>query len=157
MWKYQSWPNLRHNPEGLTKTKDKKIYWQESLQCLMESLCWKHLEPWKNQNWFNHHDNAPVHTVLTVQQFLATKSMSSPHPSYMPDWHPCDFFLFPRMKLQLWGQCFQGVSEIHTHLLTPPLQCLSQFQRCFQQWQKCWNHCINMPGDYIEENITNNP
>jgi hypothetical protein len=41
------------------------------------------------------------HTLL---QFLDSRNMVvAPHPPYSPDFTPCDFFLFPRMKLQLKG------------------------------------------------------
>jgi hypothetical protein len=36
-----------------------------------------------------------------------------PHPSYLPDLTPCDFFLFPKMKLPLKGCRFDTIEEIH--------------------------------------------
>jgi hypothetical protein len=37
-------------------------------------------------------------------QFLAKHKMAViPHPPYSPDLAPCDFFLFPKMKLKLKG------------------------------------------------------
>jgi hypothetical protein len=35
-----------------------------------------------------------------------------PHPSYSPDLAPCDFFLYPKMKLKLKGRRFDTVEEI---------------------------------------------
>jgi hypothetical protein len=35
-----------------------------------------------------------------------------PHPSYSPDLAPCDFFLFPKMKLKLKGCWFDNIEEI---------------------------------------------
>jgi hypothetical protein len=68
-----------------------------------------------------------------------------------PDLVPCDFFLFPRMKLQPKGRRFQDVFEILEQLLTIP-QCYFKMSApwCFQQWQKCWACCINSEGDYYE-------
>jgi hypothetical protein len=99
-----------------------------------------------------HHDNVLVHTALSVQQFSATKNMAVvPHPPYSSDLAPCDFFLFLTMKSKLKGYCFQDVTEIQqqslTILHTIP-KC--QFQWCYQQWQKCWTHCINLKGEYFE-------
>jgi hypothetical protein len=49
--------------------------------------------------------HAPAHTALAVQQFLASKYMMVvPHPPHLPDLAPCDFFLFPKMKIKLNGQ-----------------------------------------------------
>jgi len=44
-------------------------------------------------DWFLHHDNAPTHTALSIQQFLAKNKMVvvSHHP-YSPNLAPCDFF-----------------------------------------------------------------
>jgi len=45
-------------------------------------------------------DNTPVHVSLVVQQFLASMNMTViPHPPFSPELAPCDFFLFPKMKL----------------------------------------------------------
>jgi hypothetical protein len=35
-----------------------------------------------------------------------------PHPLYFPDLAPCDFFLFPKMKLKLKGRRFDTAEEI---------------------------------------------
>jgi hypothetical protein len=35
-----------------------------------------------------------------------------PHPPYSPDLSPCDFFLFPKMKLKLKGHRFDTIEEI---------------------------------------------
>jgi hypothetical protein len=95
-----------------------------------------------------HHDNAPAHTAFSAQRFLAAKNVAVvPHPPYSPDLAPCDFFLFPRMKSKLKGRRFQDVTDIQEQSLTD-LHAIpkSQFQRCFQQWQKRWTRCINGRG-----------
>jgi hypothetical protein len=35
-----------------------------------------------------------------------------PHPPYSPDLAPCDFFLFPKIKLNLKGRRFDTIEEI---------------------------------------------
>jgi hypothetical protein len=35
-----------------------------------------------------------------------------PHPPYSPDLAPCDFFLLPKMKIQLKGRRFETIEEI---------------------------------------------
>jgi hypothetical protein len=46
-------------------------------------------------------------------QFLAKHKMAViPHPPYSPDLAPCDFFLFPKMKLKLKGRRFDAIEEI---------------------------------------------
>jgi hypothetical protein len=62
-----------------------------------------------------HHDNAPAHTALAVQRFLATKNMAVvSHPIYSPDLAPCNFFLFPKIKMRLKGRRFNDVEDIQS-------------------------------------------
>ena len=50
--------------------------------------------------WMLHHDNAPCHTAISVNEFLAKKGISVvPQPPYSPDLSPCDFFLFPKTQI----------------------------------------------------------
>jgi hypothetical protein len=45
-----------------------------------------------------HNDNAPVHTALSMREFLASKQITVlEHPSYSPDLAPSDFLLFPKL------------------------------------------------------------
>jgi len=67
---------------------------------------------WSSGDWFLHDDNAPAHTAMSVQQFLAKNMTVIPHPPYSPDLAPCDFFLFPRMKGQMKRKRFADVSEV---------------------------------------------
>ena len=54
-------------------------------------------------SWFLLHDNAPVHRAVAVQEFFARKQACVlNHPPYSPDLSPCDYFLFPKLKLPLW-------------------------------------------------------
>jgi histone-lysine N-methyltransferase SETMAR len=40
-----------------------------------------------------------------------------PHPPYSPDLDPCDFDLFPKLKMKLKGRRFETVSDIQRELL----------------------------------------
>jgi hypothetical protein len=72
----------------------------------------------REQTWLLHHDNAtPSHSSILTQQFLAKqKKAVIPHPPYFPDLTPCDFFLFPKMKLKLKGRLFDTIEEIQALL-----------------------------------------
>jgi len=51
------------------------------------------------RTWMLHHDNAPRHTAVSINEFLAEKSIPVvPQPPYSPDLSPCDFFVFPCQK-----------------------------------------------------------
>jgi len=93
---------------------------------------------WSSSDWFLHHDNAPAHTALSVQQFLAKNNMTViPHPPSSPDLAPCDFFLFPHMKCQMKGKRFADVSKVKKKTLEVLNNISTEaFQKCFQQWEK---------------------
>jgi hypothetical protein len=68
---------------------------------------------WREETWLLPHDNAPSHTSVLTQQFLAKNEVAViPHPLYSPDLASCDFFLFPKMKLKLKGRRFDTIKEI---------------------------------------------
>lgn len=82
-----------------------------------------------------HHNTMLAHTILSVQQFLATKNKAM-----VLTLHTCliwlfliYLFFFLRTKSQLWERCFQGVVEIQEQSLI--VICVipkSQFQWWFQ-------------------------
>jgi hypothetical protein len=61
----------------------------------------KRPELWRNHNWLLHHDNAATHTSLKITQFVTNNMVVVPHPPYLPDLAPCDFALFPKLKMKL--------------------------------------------------------
>jgi hypothetical protein len=64
-----------------------------------------------------HHDNAPSHSSVLTQQFLAKyKTAVIPHPPYFPDLAPCDLFLFPKIKLKLKGHRFDTTEDSQAEL-----------------------------------------
>jgi hypothetical protein len=77
-------------------------FYCDVLRRLREIVLCKRPVKWRNNSWALHHDNAPSHTSLLVLQFFtSTKKTVIPHPPYSPDLAPCDFFLFPKIKLKL--------------------------------------------------------
>jgi len=89
-----------------------------------------------------------------MHEFLAHNSIIAlPQPPYSPNLAPCDFFLFPTMKLQLKGHRFDTVEEIQRELQNVLGRLREQdFQHVFQQWQQCWDRCVATQGDYFEGN-----
>jgi len=73
------------------------------------------------------------------------------HPPTPRTWHPAIFFLFPRMKRNLKGKCFQNVEEVREKM-TEALKAitLQEFQNCFEQWKKWWDKCIDSQREYFE-------
>jgi hypothetical protein len=67
-----------------------------------EKVWQKRPELWHNHNWLLHHNNAPAHTSLTTTKFVTNNNMVIvPHPPYSPNLAPCEFALFPKLKMKL--------------------------------------------------------
>jgi len=126
------------------------------LRYLRKDIRRKRPELWRVGNWLLHDDNAPSHRALVTREFLTHNSIITlPHPPYLPDSAPCDFFLFPKMKLQLKGRRFDRVEEIQRESQNVLGTLREQdFQRAFQQWQRLWDRCVAAQGDYFEGDAT---
>jgi len=136
-------------PPGQTVNQE---FYLEVLRRLRENVRRKRPKLWRSGDWFLHHDNAPVHTALSVTRYLASLGWTViPHPPYSPDLAPCDFFLFPTMKETLKGKRFATVEEVKTALQEALNNIkLQQFQRCFTQLEKRLDKCIASSGEYFE-------
>ena len=99
-------------------------------------------------NWVLHHDNAPCHTVISVNQFLASKNIPvAPQPPYSSDLSPCDFFLFTRLKTHLKGHWLGALDNIQM-TLTDQLKVIlvSTFQHCYEEWRNHLQRCMASQG-----------
>jgi hypothetical protein len=57
--------------------------------------------------------NTLVHTSLKTTESMTNNSMVIiPHPPYLPDLGPCDFALFPKLKMNLKGWSSETMSDI---------------------------------------------
>ena len=119
---------------------------------LREAIRKKLPELWKNNSWLLHHDNAPAHSSLLVRNFLAkNNTVIMPQPPYSPDLATCDFFLFPRLKRSMKERLFATNEKIKTESLRELKDIRkSAYQKCFENWKKCWHKCIISKGDYFE-------
>jgi hypothetical protein len=87
-----------------------------------------------------------------VQEFLARKQVCVlNHPPYSPDLSPCDYFLFPKLKLPLKGRLFEDVQDIQG-AVTSSLRAKPQedVQRSFQSLLDRATRCIDAEGMYFE-------
>ena len=145
-------PTLVHHeyaPEGQTINKE---YYLEVLRHLRDAVRRKRPDMWAAKNFQLHHDNAPAHTAHVIQAFLVKNNMPLVRQApYSPDLAPCDFWLFPKLKLTLKGRQFQSREDIMKKS-TEELQGIAEveFKRCFQKWQKRWEKCVHHQGEYFE-------
>lgn len=128
---YQGIVHKEFLPTGETVNKE---YYLNVMRRLRESIRRKRPELWQNKSWVLHHDNAPSHTAIIIREFLMrNQTVTVPQAPYSPDMAPCDFFLFPRLKLALRGYQFPSIQAIKEKSLTalkgiPEIE----FQKCFE-------------------------
>jgi hypothetical protein len=88
--------------------------------------------------WMLHHDNAPCHTALSVNDVLPKNCiLVVPQPPQSSDLRPCDFFFFPKLKFHLKGHL--GTVDNIQKIVTYQLRALTHgdFQHCYQEWKQC--------------------
>ena len=97
------------------------------------------------------HDNASSHKCEVVKSFLASEKVKVlNHPPYSPDLSPCDFFLFPRLKIMLSGNKYMSRSSLGSAIY----QCLQQIPKedymylsAFCDWVKRLQKCVSVKGE----------
>jgi len=75
-----------------------------------------------------------------------------PHPQYSPDLAPCDFFLFPNLKMSLAGQKFASneVVVAATEAYFADLE-KTYFSDRLKKLEHRWVKFIELKGDYVEK------
>jgi hypothetical protein len=120
-------------PPNTTVSSD---FYCDVLRRLRENVRRKWPELWHNHNWL-HHDIMPAHTFLQTTEFVTNNNMVIiPYPPYLPDLGPCDFALFPKLKMKLKGR-HETVSDIQRESQAV-LNSIKEnnFQRAFEAWEK---------------------
>ena len=103
-----------------------------------------------SDQWHFHQDNAPVHNSILVTDYLTKMGIKKvPQPPYIPDLSPCDFLLFPKLKV-----CCYVTTEEMKEALTKVIDTLTQedFHGVFQKLLERYNTYIAVEGDYFEGN-----
>ena len=74
-----------------------------------------------------------------------------PNPPYSPDFAPCDFWLFPKLKEKLRGRCSERIEEIKETVMNV-INALTQedFHEAFKKLLERYYKCIAAGGDYFE-------
>jgi hypothetical protein len=65
------------------------------------------------------------------------------HPPYSPDLAPCDFSLFPKLKMKLKGRHFES------HAVLDSIK-ENYLHGAFEAWKKTMDHCVLSQGNYFE-------
>ncbi|PNF28504.1 hypothetical protein B7P43_G14788 [Cryptotermes secundus] len=127
-------------------------FYVQVLQRLRDAVRRKRRDKLQVQRFLRH--NAPSHTSLVVQQFLAEKNIPViTQTPYSPDLAPSDFWLFPTLKMGLNGTRFPTMEDIKSNA-TAELRKIPKeaFHRCFQQWHDRRSKCECAQGSYFGDN-----
>lgn len=90
--------------------------------------------------------------LLTVEQKNLRLEIAQDNLEMVsPDVAPCDFWLFPRLKMPLKGHRFDDKETVETNT-TNALKAIpkNEFQDCFQKWKGRWKRILQSNGDYFE-------
>jgi histone-lysine N-methyltransferase SETMAR len=70
-----------------------------------------------------------------------------PHPPYSADLGPCNFAMFPKLKMKLNGQRFETVSDIQRESQAV-LNSIKEnyFHGAFEAWRKLWDRYVCSQG-----------
>ena len=101
------------------------------------------------------HDNASTHTSAQTTAFLSTQNIDlKSHPPYSHHLVPNGFFLFPYVINKMRGQSFPTPEEAVDAFRMLVLEILvpqSGLQKCFNNWFKHMQKCIDHDGEYFEK------
>ena len=102
---------------------------------------------------FFHQDNARVYTCpAAMAKFNKFHYELLPHPAYLPDLAPCDYFLFPNLKKWFGGKRFTTREQLiaKTEVYFGGLD-KSYYSDGLKKLENRWIKCIELKGDYVEK------
>jgi hypothetical protein len=73
------------------------------------------------------------------------------HPPYSPGLAPCNFFLFPKMKLKQKGRRFDTIEIQAESQRVLDTVTKMDFQEAFQKRRRRWDRYLHAGGNYVED------
>ena len=122
------------------------------LQLLRNNMRCRRRPQWQACNWILQHDGAPAHQADIVQRFIMQHDIKLlPHPGYSPDFTPCDYFIFDRIKRRLRGIRFPDLGALK-RAVDREIHAIPQaeFQRAIMDLPRRYQACIDAGRDYFE-------
>ena len=128
-------------PTGQTVNKE---YYVEVLREFRKRFRRKRPALFKIGQWHFLQDNAPVHNSILVTDYLTKMGIKTvPRRPYRPDFAPCDFWLFPKLRV-----CRHETIEEMKAAVTKVIDTLTRGD--FQKLLERYNKCVAAGGDYFE-------
>ena len=131
-------------PTGQTVNKE---YYVEVLTEFRKRFRRKRPALFKSGQCHFHQDNAPVHNFILVTDYLTKIGIKTvPHHPYSRDLAPCDFRLFPELRVCRYGTNWE-MKEAVTKIIATLTQ--EDFNGAFEKLLEQYNKCIAAGGDYF--------
>jgi len=98
-------------------------------------------------------DNTPAHkSVLAMGKLRDLHYELLEHPPCSPDLAPSDFYLFPKLKLFLTGQCFSLNQEVIAAVEGYFADLMkNQYRVGIMVLEHRWNKFVSLKVDYVEK------
>ena len=94
----------------------------------------------KSGQWHFHQDNAPVDNSILVTDYLTKLDIKTVlQPPYSPDFAPCDFWLFPKLRGCRY-ETIEEVKEAVTKVIETPTQ--ADFHGALQKLHCSWRRLL---------------
>ena len=101
--------------------------------------------------WHFHQDNAPVHVSIFVTEYLTKMGIKTvPQPPNSPDVAPCDFWLFPKLRVNHY-ETIEEMKDVLTKVIDKVTQedVHGAFQKLLERYK-----CIAAGGVYFEWDLS---
>ncbi len=100
-----------------------------------------------------HHDNARPYTSHATVDTIDTLNFDViVYPTYSPDLHPCDFYLFPLLKRHLKGKQVSSNAAVK-RVVTDWIQSRDAdfYVHGFRNWVERWQRSLKRVGNHAEK------
>ena len=132
------------------------VYYANLLDQLRTTICEKR-QGKLSKGVLLQQDKARVHTCKAAMDAVERNGYELiPHPAYLPDLAPSNFFLFPNLKKDIRGLHFWSDEEVVTAVEeTVNGKDPDFFSSGLMALKHCWSKCITLEGNYIEKEEVN--
>ena len=106
---------------------------------------------WPLNSWFLHHDNAPAQRATAAEKFLEeVKVKLLKQPTCSSDLAPCDFGLFPYVKLKMKSRRFSSDEQFLAAFCQDFIP-KKMWAKWFDEWFLCIKKRINYGEKYLQK------
>ncbi len=107
----------------------------------------------RSGRWTLLQDGAPAHTACPTRRWLGDHNITTlPHPGYLPDLNPMDYWFFDKLKAAVRGVRYQRVEDLHGAIdAAIKLIPAQEFGTAMDKLPQRLRQCIDNQGAYFIE------